>query len=287
MNLRYFVLFLLITSTTLQAAPDANVKTLSLQKAIEQKIIVLSTVKRVAKQSLQLKIQNVHKRKDIKVHFTTGLQFASKDSSEQDQIILQERTLLVKAGKSITPTFVSYCTQSKHRSPATGSLFTLKENADGKLLELASFLSKIRDSEYTTQHAVWTVTNDHDLKGLYHEDLKTAIKIQNFVADLTGKPLPKYTVQYKDGSERQVAFTGEAIVIYGHHEYILKEDAVVTCQIFNEAGEMVQQVFKDMAQRGGKIRFNFQLKALDLPKGKYVSKVLIDGKTFQEEWVEA
>lgn len=287
MNLRYFIFVLLAASISVQAAPDANVKTLSLQDAIQQKIIVLSSVECKDYQSLQLKLKNVHKRKDIKVHFATGLQFASRDTSEQDQIIMQERTLLVKAGKSISPTFVSYCTQSNHRSPKKSSLFDLKENANGKLLELANFLSKIKDSQYTTQHAVWTVTNDHDLKGLHHDDLKTAFKIQKFVSDLTKKPLPKYTVRYKDGRENQVAFTGEAIIIYGHHEYILTEDAVVTCQIFNEAGEMVQQVFKDMAQKGGKIRFNFKLKALDLPKGKYVSKVFIDGKTFQEEWVEA
>ncbi|CAA6806535.1 MAG: Unknown protein [uncultured Aureispira sp.] len=287
MNLRCIFLVLLASSITLQAAPDANVKTLRLQDAIEQKIIVLSSVKYLAYQSLQICLKNVHKRKDIKVHFSPGLQFASKDTSEQDQIILQKRTLLVKAGRSLSPTFVSYCTQANYRSPKKGSLFGLKENAQGKLFALAGFLSTIKDSKYTAQHAVWTVTNNHDLKGLHHDDLKTALKIQKFVADLTQKPLPKYTIRYKDGRESQVAFTGEAILIYGQHEYILTEDAVVTCQIFNEAGEMVQQVFKDMAQKGGKVRFSFKLKALDLPKGKYVSKVFIDGKTFQEEWVES
>ncbi|MBL4648735.1 MAG: hypothetical protein JKY03_03320, partial [Aureispira sp.] len=45
MNLRYFILALLTGSITVQAAPDANVKTLSLQEAIQQKIIVLSSVK--------------------------------------------------------------------------------------------------------------------------------------------------------------------------------------------------------------------------------------------------
>lgn len=287
MNLKHLMLLFLVIPSISKAAPDTKIKTFSLQEAIQQKIIVLSSIQSVAYQSLQLRLKNVHQRKDIYVYFPTGLQFASRDSSEQDQIILQERTLLVKAGRTISPTFVSYCTQSNHRSPGKESQFDLKENANGKLLELASFLSTIKDINYTAQHAVWTVTNDHDLKGLHHDDLKTAIKIQKFVADLTGKPLPKYTVRYKDGRERQVAFTGEAIVIYGHHEYILKKDATVTCQIFNEAGEMVQQVFKDMTQKGGKIRFNFKLKALDLPQGKYVSKVFIEGKTIQEQWVEA
>jgi len=282
-----FCLFLFILPIALFAVPDGNVKTYTLQDAIDKKIIEIQNVEYVGESSLQLKIKNIHKRKDIKVQFETGLQFASRDTSEQDQIILIERILLVKAGRTISPKFVSYCTQATNMSPGKGSGFDLKSNANGKLLELAKFLSAIKDSEYTSQHAVWAVTNDHDLKGLHHDDTKTAFKIQKFVADLTGKEMPKYTVRYKDGSERQVAFTGEAIIIYGHHEYILEEDAKVTCQIFNEAGEMVQEVFNNMDQRRGKVRFNFHLKAMDLPKGKYVSRVTIAEKLFQEEWIES
>lgn len=278
-----FVLFCL----PFLASSTPKTKTYELQEAIQKKMVQLVQVEYIGSKSLQLKIKNLHKKKDLKIHFSTGLQFASRDTSEQDQIILQERTLFVKAGRTISPSFVSYCTQASNRSPGKGSSFSLKENANGKLLELAGFLAGIKDSEYTNQHAVWTVTNDHDLKGLYHQDIKTAIKIQNFVAKLTGKPLPEYTIRYKDGSERQVAFTGEAIMIYGNHEYDLKTDATVTCQVFDEAGNMVQEIFKDMPQKAGHIKFNFRLKALDLPKGKYVSKVFINKETFQEKWVEA
>lgn len=281
--------FVLLSSLSLGAlaAPNAKTPTFTLQDAIAKKMIVLSQVKRVQKQSLQLTIKNILKHKDIKIYFPTGLQFASKDSSEQDQITLQERLLLVQAGKTIHPSLRSYCTQSNHISPALGSGFSLKPVANGKLLELASFLAKVPDSEYTAQHAIWSITNNHDLKGLYHKDFKTALKIQQFVAKLTGKALPKYTVQYKDGSERQVAFTGESIKIHGHHEYTLEKDVVATCQLFDEAGTMVQEVFKAMPQRKGKIRFNFHLKTMDLPKGKYVSRVFVGGKVFQEEWIEA
>lgn len=287
MKIIYLLTFVAFLPITVQATSKSKVKTLSLQEAIQQKIVLLTSVKRVKNQSLQLKIKNIHKRKDIKVHIQTGLQFSSRDTSEQDQIILQERTLFVRAGKTISPTFVSYCTQSNYLSPSLDSEFDLKNNANGKLLTLAKFLSTIKDSKYISQHAVWVVTNDHDLRGLHHDDTKTAFKIQKFVADLTGKEMPQYTVRYQDGSERQVAFTGETIIIYGHHEYRLKADALVTCQIFNEAGEMVQEVFKNMLQKEGNVRFNFHLKAMDLPKGKYVSKVLIDGETFKEQWVEA
>lgn len=263
------------------------VKTYSLQEAIKKNIIKLEEVVYAGENKLRIKITNPHKRKSVKIHFKTGLQFASRDSSEQDRIILDERTILVKAGETKVPSFANYCTQASNRSPKKGSFFDLKEQADGKLLELAAYLADIDDINYMAQQAVWVVTDDHDLKGLYHANAMTAIKIQKFVAKLTGKPLPKYTIRYKDGRENEVAFTGEAVLICGVHEYRLEKDVLVSCKIFNEAGEMVQEVFKDMEQRAGGNRFSFKLKALDLPKGKYVSKVFIDGEVFQERWVES
>lgn len=287
MKISMLLVVLLILPFLLHATPEGEVQTYTLKDALKKKVVELLSVKYAGGKSLQLEVKNIHKSKDFKIHFETGLQFVSRDTGEQDQIIIEERFLLVKAGKTLNAKFVSYCTEATYRSPGEGSLFDLKENANGKLLQLAQFLAPIKDTEYTSQHAVWVITNDHDLRGLFHEDVKTAIKIQKFVADLTGKELPKYTVRYKDGSERQVAFTGEAVLIVGHHEYVLEQDAFVTCQIFNEAGEMVQEVFNSMQQKKGNVRFNFQLKALDLPKGKYVSKVLIGGKVLREEWVEA
>ncbi len=286
-NILFFLITFLCANTISWGHPQGKVSTYTLQEAIEKKLAKIISVKYIGEKKLQIVVANIHNRKDIKIHFQTGLQFASRDTSEQDQIILQERILLVKADKSIKAAFVGYCTQATNLSPGKESLFDLKEIADGKLLQLCEYLSKIKGIEHTTQHAVWTVTNDHDLKGLYHEDAMTAIKIQHFVSDLTGKPLPKYTVKYKDGSERQVAFNAEAILIVGAHEYDLTADAVLSCYIYNETGEMVQKVFKDMEQKRGHIKFQFKLKALDLPPGKYVSKVFKGEVLLQEIWVES
>lgn len=281
-------ILLLLTIPLLSIAhSDNNIKTYTLQEAISQKIAEVLRIQNIGNSLIQIKIKNTHKKKDFNIHFETGLQLLAKDSSEQDLIILEERTLLVKAGAIISTNLITYCAQAKYKNPNQGSLFELKESADGKLLELVQFLAPIKDVAYIAQQAIWAVTDDHDLKGLFHEDLKTSLKIQQFVANLTGKEAPKYTVRYKDGREGEIAFNTEVILIVGQHEYNLAEDALVTCQIFNEAGEMVQEVFNAMEQKKGKVRFNFQFKALDLPKGKYVSKVIIKGEIVKEEWVEA
>jgi len=286
MRLFIFSCLLLALPMLLCAHTNGKVKTYTLQEALAQEKAELLSATYIGDKRIRLKVKNPHKRKDIKIRFETGLQFASRDTSEQDQIILQARTLLVRAGATVTPSFASYCTQAKHLSPDEDSPYDIKKEANGKLLELCQFLSNEEEVDYIAQHAVWTVTNDHDLKGLWHQDTKTAIKIQNFVAKLTGKPLPKYTVRYKDGRERQVAFSAEAVIITARHQYDLEADATMTCKIYNEEGEMVQAVFENMPQKKGHHTFSFHLKALDLPAGKYVSKVFEGDNVFQEIWVE-
>jgi hypothetical protein len=283
-HLPFFLLLGLIALSSF-THPNPKVKTYELQKAIDEGLVELLSIEHLGKKQLKIRIKNLNKRKDFKVHFKTGLQFASQDTSLQDQIIVQGRSVLVRAAKSVSPTFTSYCTQASNISPGSGSVFSLKKEADGKLMELASFLSKKRDMDYMIQQAVWVVSDEHDLRGLHHEDSREALEIQEFVSKLTGKPLPEYTIRYKEALEGQQAFTREAVMVVGLHRYQLAEDGYFSCRIYNEAGELVQEVFENMLQKKGNVRFNFKLKAWNLPKGKYVSRVFKDGELFEEKWV--
>lgn len=265
--------------------PDQKVKTYELQNALDEGLVELLSVEHQGDKQLKIRVKNLHKRKDFKVHFKTGLQFASQDTSEQDQVIIRGRSVLVKAGKSVSPTFTTYCTQASNISPGPGSVFSLKKEANDKLMELASFLSSKRDMDYMIQQAVWVVTDDHDLRGLHDEDARKSLEVQEFVSNLTNKPLPEYTIRYKEAMEGQRAFTREAVMVFGIHRYELTEDGHFSCNIYNEEGELVQEVFKDMLQKKGQVRFTFKLKAWNLPKGRYVSRVFRDGEVFDEKWV--
>lgn len=263
-------------------------KTYSLQDAIDKKLVEITEVlSKEGGTNVKLALKSLNKRQDIRVQVTSGLQFASRDTGEQDIIIIEEKFLLVKAGSAASLLLKGYCTQANNSSPSKGSTFTLKATADGNLLKLAKYLKQNKDAdEYLYQHAVWVLTNDHDLKGLHHEDPEKALAMHKFISDLTGKPMPKYTVRYDDGRVGEVAFTGIIVLIVGDFEYDLDKDAKMTCEIFNEAGDMVQSVFKDMPQRQGHSKFQFKLKARDLPKGKYTSKLFKEGELFMEMEVE-
>ena len=193
---------------------------------------------------------------------------------------------MVKAGRKRNARFKGYCTQADLINPRPGSTFDLKIEREGKLHQLADFLKDIEGADEAAQHAVWALTDDHDLKGLHHPELRKAIAIQRYVAQLTGKPMPRYTVRYRPGHDGQAAFTGEVVTIHGIHEYDIPADAHFTCKIYNEAGEEVQVVFDNMLQKKGHARFTFKLEAANLPRGRYVSRVFQGEELFQEIWLD-
>lgn len=278
------ITFLLLIGASASPAP----KVYTLQDALDKKLIeVTEVLSKDGGTKVKLAINNLHKKQDLKIQIPSGVQFASRDTSEQDIIIIEEKFLFVKAKSAASLLLNGYCTQATNRSPSKGSTFSLKPNADGILLKLSEYLYQNKEvDEYLYQHAIWVVTNDHDLKGLHHDDPEKSIAMHKFISDLTGKQMPKYTVRYDDGREGEVAFTGIIVMIYGNFEYDLDKDCAMTCEIYNESGEMVQSVFKDMMQKQGHSKFQFKLKARDLPKGKYTSKLFKSGEIFMEMEVE-
>jgi hypothetical protein len=275
----------LLTSFTFS---PSKVKTYELQEALDKGLVELQGIQYAGKGALEIKVKSLSKRKDFRLQFSPGLQFASQDTSAQDQLLIKGGSYLVRAGRTISPAFRTYCTQADHIGVGSGSTFELKSQANGQLLQLAKYLSSNRYLMDEAQHAVWVITDDHSLKGLYMDDKLRAAKLQRFVSELTGKPLPEYTVKYRPVRERQVAFNPEAIFIHGIHKYRLEADARLSCNIYNEQGKIVQKVFENMAQRRGYNKIDFTLKAYDLPSGKYVSRILDEaGEVIQEIWVEA
>lgn len=260
--------------------------TYTLQEALDKELIELKSIAYTEDSRLAIGLKNPHKRKDIRITFPVGLHFASQDTSEQDQVIMRERNFIVRASRSLTARLPSYCTQASNRSPRKNSLFTLKQAPLPKAEALGTYLKRYRDEDYLTQHSVWVLTDNHDLRGLHHPDPRERLAILKFMSELTGKPIPGYTVRYRMPRAGQVAFNAEAISLHGEHRYDVQAEGRYTTNIYNEEGELVQKGFQEMLQRPGRVRFEFTLEARDLPKGKYVSRVYRGEELVHEVWME-
>lgn len=265
---------------------SGKVPVYSLSEALEKEIVELQQVQMNEDNELEITILNTTKRQEFRVQIEAGTQLFAHDSTLQDQVLAKNMIRYLKPGKTATYPIRSYCTEAHDRGAGNGDVFGLKAEQDVALRNLMQYLNKYNYEEEAVQGAVWVITDKHRLRGLHQADPERRAQLLRYMAELSGQPLPGYTVRYPMPQPGQPAFLDQPISIHSEHEYELTEDAEVSCRIYNTAGEEVQKVFEGMQQRRGFNRIEVTLEARDLPKGKYFTRIFANGQLLQEIQVE-
>jgi hypothetical protein len=230
---------------------------------------------------LKLHLKNTSK-KELEVRVPAGQIFEAGDSSIQNLMVSKEENFLVESGASSIGKLFVFCIEASNGSPGDGCAFKLGKLAEGNLLKMAKYLndSKLHDSP-SAQYAVWAVTDAERLEGIGDPILT------KFVADMLGKPMPAYHIQYKTPpQDRQLpgqpANWKEAFAMNGLFYYDLATDKQVDFGLYNESGELVHTLFKNRLQKRGSHKFRFEFEVRGLPKGKYFARLRSRGGVIKE-----
>lgn len=234
---------------------------------------------------LSLKLEN-KTRKKLDVTVPAGQIFEAGDSSLQNLMVAKEEVFAIEPGRSRITKLFGFCVEAGDGSPGEGSKYSLGKMADGHLLKVARYLSENNLHQHpSAQFAVWAVSNGERLEGIGDAGLT------QFVADLLGKPMPEYHIQYQQPpSDRllpgQPANWREAMAMNGLFYYTLERDQQVNFGLYNENGELVHTLFKNRVQKRGYHKFRFEFEIKGLPKGKYFARMTSQGQTLKELAVE-
>lgn len=234
---------------------------------------------------LSLSLQNKSKKK-LEVRIPAGQRFVAGDSSLQDLMVAKEEVFFVESGASKVGKLFGLCLEASDGSPGGGSLFKLGKMAEGKLLKMAQYLNENKlHGHSSAQYALWAVTDAERLEGIGDPTLT------KFVADLLGKPMPQYHVEYKAPPQDrllpgQPANWREAFAMNGLFYYDLASDQTVDFGLYDESGKLVHQLFKNRLQKRGSHKFRFEFEIRGLEKGKYFARLTSRGATIKELAVE-
>lgn len=226
--------------------------------------------------SLSLKIENLH-RKNWTLRIPAGFRFISQDSSEQDLLVVRDRTVELEKGKGRTVRLYAFCMQARHVSPRPGSAFLAASLVSGSLLELARHLDAHRYEDGEVQDAIWAVTDAHPLTHIGDPDLVL------FVSQLLGKPLPGYTIDHH-GQARpgEIAYRPEPAVVRGVFTYETDRDRPATFGLYDAQGERLLTGFEDQPQRAGRHKFTFRFEIRQIPAGTYYVRMVSQGEVLGE-----
>ncbi len=231
-------------------------------------------------ESLHLKMEN-RTKKQLNVLVPAGQVFESGDSSLQNLMVGKEETFLVEVGKTRTANLFGFCVEANDGSPGEGSGFNLGKMAEGNLLKMARYLSENNmHTNPAAQFAVWAVSDAERLEGIGDPALA------KFTADMLGKPVPEYNIQYHQPQDRllpgQPANWREAMALNGLFYYDLGSDTKVDLGLYNEQGELVHALFKNRLQKRGSHKFHFNFEIRGLEKGKYFVRLTRGGQVLKE-----
>lgn len=234
---------------------------------------------------LTVKFENKTRQK-VNVRVPAGQIFEPGDSSLQNLMVAKEETFALEPGNHSTARLFGFCVEGRDGSPGEGSEFLLGEMAGGNLLLLADYISKNNLHQHpSAQFAVWSVSDEERLEGIGDPGLT------KFVADLLGKPMPEYHIQYQQPAQDrllpgQPANWREALALNGLFYYTLERDQKVNFGLYNESGELVHTLFKNRVQRRGYHKFRFEFEIKGLPKGTYFARMTSGTKLLKELAVE-
>ncbi|HEY4800508.1 MAG TPA: hypothetical protein VII99_15620 [Bacteroidia bacterium] len=229
---------------------------------------------------IKLKMKNLSNH-PVSLSVEAGRRLDSKDSTIQDILVTKSVTLALLGNETKTFLLSGMCCQAHNAAPDSGRIFLIGKMGDSNLVKLAQFIDLNKwYNNYIAQSAVWVISDNNPIEDIGGSD-PVSKKLQEFVSKITGKPIPKYKIEYdrRNGS----VYSGVPAKISGTFEYEIFNNGVVTFGIYDSEGHAVQMFFADVPKNRGKYVFNYEFKASDLPKGNYYVRLRLDGQIKKEE----
>jgi hypothetical protein len=250
----------------------ARVDTISVQTASVKKAIDLKITGAGGYQGKSIKMVLKSLRDDsFFVHVEAGRRLDSKDSSEQDILVIKDEFILMTSKKQTTIDVTGYCCQAHNHAPSLGSVFYPGQLADENLYKLAQYLKMANLSSGSIQNAIWCISDNNELSSVVDDGTEPVNKLRRFLSKLKNIEVPWYNIFYKKtpGS----LFSGTPERITGNVDYYISDLAHVVANIRDDAGGIV--FTKDIGKsiNRGQYTYNLEWYPKDLPKGNYTLRL--------------
>jgi hypothetical protein len=272
---------LLIVLSFIALNTFAGKDTVTVEKAALTKIIKLNIKGKGGYQGQCISMQMKSQQADsLIVYLEAGRRLDSKDSTQQDILIVKDMFVLLLPKQEKTVDVTGFCCQAKNKAPAVNAEFLVGALADSNLYALGRFINSIKLSNPTIQSAVWSISDKHEISSITDDGTKECTALKKFVAKLKGIEVPWYNIFYKQ--KKDTLFSGEPQMVTGNVEYYVNDNSMVMANIRDEQGTIVKSFLQGKAVQRGNHTFNMNWDVSNMPKGKYTLYVYQNGRKINE-----
>jgi hypothetical protein len=232
---------------------------------------------------LTLKIEN-KSREALQLNIDPALIFVPEDTSYQDLVIAGNTITLIEPLKSKTIALQSYCGKSYAHAPQADVVFSFSKQADSNMIKTLEFVRRNGLGNNTAQHAVWVLTNGHDLGSVYDpEQDQASRKLMAFMATLLNTKPPSFYRQYDiNTTPGEAVFIRKTRTIFAAIDWQIDKDQSLTLAAFDGEEKEIQVMFKDREFKAGAYELTTKFESSKLGAGTYFIR-LLSGKQVLKE----
>ena len=212
-----------------------------------------------------------------------GYKLEPEDTGVQTMMVTQ--TLMVKLAPKQKKNYRIYamCTEAHDGGPTTEQEFNLGKRFSGNLLSLAEIINRKKYQSNAAQHAVWCLTDNYELSGIYDTDTTQMYELRRFVAKAKGLSLASIYENNSNYTPTEPARAVRTRVVYsGSLSYSVSRTAKVLIALFDEDNHMKKVYVNNESQREGQYTYNYELSSDDMDGKKHYLRMFRDGRIEEE-----
>lgn len=158
-----------------------------------------------------------------------GRRLKSHNGGEQDIFIVKETAFVLAPGETKTINGIGFCCQSSNASPSERSGFDLGKMENENWLALSEMVNSGDYPSSAIQHAVWVLSDGHDIRSIpAYGDANTA-QLRQGVADILGIEIPWYSILYAE--DTSAIFSGIPSRFFAEIEFTVPHRVMLSGQI--------------------------------------------------------
>lgn len=248
--------------------------TITVADAIKNKCIVFSATRNATENNadvtspthmgkcIKVHLQNVS-GKNLKILIEAGRFMMPDDSTLQRMMVTQQELITLYKSQTITKELYAMCSEMHDAAPRSETSFTVGAKATGNLLALAKYISDNNYQSMAAQSAVWCLTDNNEPSDIFSDNSVQMKNLRDFVFKTTGKKVssPGQYLKYEKGK------------ISGQLEFELKQDKIMTMNLYDESGKLIRSSFKNFNYQSGINTITYEYEYFNIPAGNYYLKL--------------
>ncbi|MCB0409933.1 MAG: DUF2572 family protein [Flavobacteriales bacterium] len=201
----------------------------------------------------------------ITVKVESGRNLLSLDTNKQDILIVKEEIFVLAPNQQQTKGVFGFCSQSHKSSPSSGEEYTVGEMKDKSTIQLTEYLAKNEYPLSAMQSAIWVMTNNRRVEGIFHQNRDSIQDLMDYVSGLTKQFTPWYSIDYQLNETDLVSDVAKSI--YGNFEGELQKNTKVQMVVYDKFN--IPQLRKTIIIPDDSYTHPISLDVSQLPKGRY------------------